>query len=383
MKGNMSGKSLATLRGPEILNALPHGAYITDRERTIIFWNRAAETIMGWSSSEVVGRTCFDNILLHVDKDGHELCGKEYCPLHRCIITGEPSAEPVLVYAKHRSGQRIPVEVSVAPIRNSEGAVVGGIELFSDLSEREQDLARARQIQGSLLESVLPPDPRVTFGIRYTSSEIVGGDFYRIEQLDEDRYAIMVADVMGHGVASALYTMLLRSMWEDGRSLLTQPAEFVAMLNRKLQTLAEESGYFATAVYLVAHVATNEIQLVRAGHPAPICRDVNGALSLLGTSQPAIGMPMEVAYTENRIRVSPGSSLILYTDGAIEAQNAAGQELGLDGLTRILNEPESQVQGLPAIDHIEESILKFSGALHPADDLTLISMTWARGNTLK
>ncbi len=81
----------------------------------------------------MVGRHCFDSLLSHVDKDGHELCGNEYCPLHRSIVTGASSGAP-LVFAKRKDGRRTPVQVTVAPIRNAAGEIIGGVEAFRDIS---------------------------------------------------------------------------------------------------------------------------------------------------------------------------------------------------------------------------------------------------------
>ena len=83
---------LTEFNAPELLNLLADGAYITDTDRRIVFWNQAAQRITGWGAAEVVGRRCQENILVHVDKDGHPLCGHEHCPLHRSIVTGQPSA---------------------------------------------------------------------------------------------------------------------------------------------------------------------------------------------------------------------------------------------------------------------------------------------------
>ena len=91
-----------------MLDALPDGAYITNCERKILFWSRAAELITGWSAPDVVGHSCSDNILIHVDKDGHQLCGKDYCPLHRAMVTGRQSTSPLLVFAQHKDGHRGP-----------------------------------------------------------------------------------------------------------------------------------------------------------------------------------------------------------------------------------------------------------------------------------
>ena len=82
----------------------------------------------------------------------------EHCPLHRSIVTGQPSAEPLLVFAQHRSGSRIPVEVTVSPVRNHAGQVIGGIEVFRDLTESVQDQLRAKEIQEMAIKCELPQD---------------------------------------------------------------------------------------------------------------------------------------------------------------------------------------------------------------------------------
>jgi PAS domain S-box-containing protein len=108
-----------------ILDSLGDGVYVTDVDRRIVYWNQAAEQITGWSMHDMVGRHCFDSLLSHVDKDGHQLCGNEYCPLHRSIVTGASSGVP-LVFAQRKDGRRTPVQVTVAPIRNAAGQVIGG-----------------------------------------------------------------------------------------------------------------------------------------------------------------------------------------------------------------------------------------------------------------
>ncbi len=150
-----------------ILHSLADGAYITDTERCLLFWNRAAERITGWDAASVVGKNCRDNILVHVDKDGHELCGKEYCPLHRAIVTNQPSEGSLLVYAQRRGGGRVPVEVTVAPLHDEAGQVNGGIEVFRDLSLLHEDLRRAQEVQAHALACELPPDRRVEIETRY------------------------------------------------------------------------------------------------------------------------------------------------------------------------------------------------------------------------
>src|SRR5579859_6066196 len=92
----------------EVLNSLPDGVYVTDTHRRILFWNQAAERITGWRKEDVVGKYCSDNVLAHLDKDGHPLCGCDLCPLHRSMVTGQPSTESMVIFAHCKSGITAP-----------------------------------------------------------------------------------------------------------------------------------------------------------------------------------------------------------------------------------------------------------------------------------
>ena len=367
---------LAVLNAAEILNALPEGAYITDVTRRILFWNKAAERITGWSAAEVIGRTCFDNILCHVDKDQHQLCGKEYCPLHRSIITGQPSEAPLLVYAKARTGLRIPVEVTVSPLRDTAGKVVGGVELFRDASEAVAEMNRAKVIQENALRCPLPEDPRISFAMRYLPRDLVGGDFYRVEHTKGSHYAVWAADVAGHGVSSALYTMQLRALWEDLRPEFARPSRIFTAMNRRVRAIAPEEGYFATAVYFSIDAATGRMTYARAGHPAPMILRADGSLQWLEEGGPALGMLDDVDYTEHQAELAPGDQLLVYTDGAVEIDDLQGHQLGLPGLQRLLG--ECLVAGVPDLEALEERLLAYSGCVHLPDDITLIRVSRPR-----
>ena len=69
-----------------VLDSINDGVYVTDSTRKIVYWGAGAERITGWQSVDVLGKHCHDGILCHVDKDGHRLCGKEHCPLHRSMV---------------------------------------------------------------------------------------------------------------------------------------------------------------------------------------------------------------------------------------------------------------------------------------------------------
>ena len=363
---------VGALEAGNLLDALPDGAYITDRNRRIVYWNKAAERITGWGRGDVVGKGCGDNILVHVDKDQHALCGHEYCPLHRSMVTDSASTAPLLVFAQSKGGSRIPVEVTVAPVRDAAGEVIGGIEIFRDMSETLDDLNRARIIQGLSLGDPPPADDRLRIDTRYVPRDLVGGDFLRVERLDDDRYAVLVADVMGHGMAAALYTMQMRSLWEEYRSLLESPPDFLAMLNRCLHVLAKGDDHFATAIHLVANAATGEVTFSMAGHDRPLVLNAEGQpLAVPGARGPCLGILPQAKFSANQARIEPGQRLLLFTDGAVEGAGADGEELGREGLARILAECASDSGG-DLLARLEEALVRFNRHIRLEDDLTLV-----------
>ncbi len=127
-----SGDSAPSIR-EKLLDSLFDGVYFVDNERRIQYWNQGAEQLTGYSASEAVGRYCFDNFLLHVDERGCALC-LTGCPLASTIADGDRREADV--YLRHKLGHRVPVTVRVAPIVDSDGRIIGAVEVFSDRTEK-------------------------------------------------------------------------------------------------------------------------------------------------------------------------------------------------------------------------------------------------------
>ena len=127
-----------------VLDQLYDGVYFVDPDRRIAYWNQSAETITGFSAAEVVGHKCADNILMHVDANGNNLC-QGSCPLAQSLADGTPRAAEV--YLHHKDGHRVPVHVRITTLRDSTGRVFGAAETFSENSTRLADLERISRLE--------------------------------------------------------------------------------------------------------------------------------------------------------------------------------------------------------------------------------------------
>lgn len=143
---------LSTEAYRKIIDNLRDGVYIVDRDRRIIYWNKAAERISGFSSEDVIGRGCADNILCHLDDTGANICRGE-CPLAATLKEGTPRDAEIFLH--HKNGHRVPVSVRITALHDQDGKVIGGVEIFSDISSKAADEQRLKELEKlALLDSL-------------------------------------------------------------------------------------------------------------------------------------------------------------------------------------------------------------------------------------
>ncbi|HNW99260.1 MAG TPA: adenylate/guanylate cyclase domain-containing protein [Bacteroidales bacterium] len=139
------------IHDPEVnllLNSIYDAVYIVDRDREILFWNEGAERITGYSKDEVLNKKCFDNILNHIDENGNLLCNS-HCPLMECILYDKKTEAKIYPLTKDK--KRLPVSTRIGPIKDTNGNIVGAIEVFRDIS-KEEDLRILQDKFSSLIK---------------------------------------------------------------------------------------------------------------------------------------------------------------------------------------------------------------------------------------
>lgn len=236
--------------------------------------------------------------------------------------------------------------------------------------ELERELELAKEVQKGFLPIKPPAIPDYSFFHYYQPASHVGGDYFDYVQLPNGQLAIIVADVVGHGVAAAL---MMAKLSAEARYCLVsnpRPAEAVTHLNQRISGLT--SDRFITMIMVVLNPATNEVIIVNAGHMAPIVRRANGQLEEPGHD--AAGLPLGVVddfeYEQATAQIEPGDLLAMYTDGINESSDPAGEMYGIDQIRRriagTLNTPE-----LVGNDIVQD-VRRFLAGRPQDDDMCLV-----------
>lgn len=136
----------------ELLDSLTDGVYFVDLKRQVTYWNKAAERLSGYTAREIMGKSCADNFLRHVDDDGNHLCVFG-CPLAATMEDGE--LREASVYMHHKFGHRVPVFVRASPMRDELGDIIGAVEIFADNSKNIDVLNEMEALRKEVLTDQL------------------------------------------------------------------------------------------------------------------------------------------------------------------------------------------------------------------------------------
>lgn len=354
----------------EVLDNLEDvGIYITDRDRRILFWNKAASRITSFSSTEIVGRTCFDNVLCHVDRHGRQLCESSVCPLALSMDHGRPVGPPTFVFGMNKEGKRIPMTVTVSPIRDRHGRVVGGMELFRDASAEVHDLELAQTIQRSWLPQAEQTARWPFLGYACCMSQMVGGDLVRLFPGKGGTVAGLLVDVSGHGVSSAMLTGVIVSLLLPLEGTVSRPAEILRHLARTCPQKVLASHYFSGQAF-VLDPQTGRLWLGNAGHPYPVILDEGGHGRFFEVRGDLIGLHDKSCFAEAEIDLT-GQRLVMYSDGLTEAPDPRRHRLGekrfLDLCRRAARLPPEQLARA-----LVDEVFAFTNSTDPEDDMTVL-----------
>lgn len=236
----------------------------------------------------------------------------------------------------------------------------------------EHELAIAHDIQMAMLPRDRPQRPEVAVAGYLQPAQSVGGDLYDFV-LDGDRVWFIVGDVAGKGVAAALYMAVAKTLFRATTAGATCVEDVVSRMNRELSR-DNERQTFVTAVIGSLDLRSGDVSLVDAGHVPVLVAEASGRVEAAALEKClTLGVLADHAYVESRLRLSPGSTLFLHTDGVTDARNSAGAQFGADRLLQAI--AASAAQGPDAIvAGVTASIGRFESGAPPEDDVTMLAV---------
>ncbi|MEE9911902.1 MAG: SpoIIE family protein phosphatase [Deltaproteobacteria bacterium] len=280
------------------------------------------------------------------------------------------------------------VKSTIIPIvtANALGIGVYGFIMTNLLKERalekakltmEGELSVAREIQMSLVPKTFPPVPlRDEFSLFATlePAREVGGDLYDFYFVEDNRFFFMIGDVSGKGVPAALFMAVSRTVMKAKM----QPGDvglgpIVSDVNR---TLCEgnDASMFVTAFCGFLDAATGDVTYVNAGHNPPVIVKADGsAFYLEVTANVPLGVLDDKAFSEEKLRLEPGDTLVLYTDGVTEATNRQKDFFTDARLLGVLG-GTNRISARGIVEKTIAAVHQFAAGAAPADDITLLAL---------
>ncbi len=243
----------------------------------------------------------------------------------------------------------------------------------------QDDLSRARSVQEQLLPdlSSMPLSDRLDWAGAFLPESEVGGDYFDVHAIDENRVAILFCDVSGHGMSAAFVTAILNTAFLGWVEEAREITDFVHRLNRRV-CASTPTDSFAAVFAAVYDLENEQIEYVNSGHnPEPwiVPADPAKPIRRLDDSRGLLMGVDEELFTVGlqRKTLGRGDAIVLATDGIIEATDRAGQMFGKDRLEQLLARTRGQ-----GPQHVVEQIVaeteKFTDGREPADDRTILAM---------
>lgn len=256
-----------------IVELLPVGVYIVGLDRRIAFWNRAAEEITGYLSQEVIGRPCHEELLVHCGARGTPICSSAGCLLTCALRDGKPT--DATLFARHKDGHRIPVNVHSIPLSNAEGRIIGVAELF----QRQETQSELHWTGGTV---TLSPDglhgPSIIATETYLGSKLKSPEglaVFLVELREQQAMAKQrgwemvhtMTRTMVHTITDLLPTPHFLGRWHGDRFLIVVPGsteESFSALHEELEGIGNSCSVTWWGDKLKAEVSVRGV-LLHAG----------------------------------------------------------------------------------------------------------------------
>jgi sigma-B regulation protein RsbU (phosphoserine phosphatase) len=242
----------------------------------------------------------------------------------------------------------------------------------------EQQLEVANSIQQSFMPQHFPTSAEKQFAVwaKNIPARTIGGDFFDfIEFPTDQQLGVIIGDVSGKGIPAALYMARLVSDFRFFSQANNSPAACFTTINNSLVRRSRR-GFFVTAIYLLLDVTTGMLSITNGGHLPPLWyQQQDEKVSWLENNvEIPLGISSNIDFSSFQLQLNHGDSIVLYTDGIIEAKNRAGKQFTRERLINCFQKQWEHPR--PMIQNILDEIKMFSSGAPQHDDITILALTW-------
>ena len=349
-----------------IVETAGEGFLFMDTGLRIIDVNQAFCRMIVYTREEIIGRNLLDLVIEKyrpfLAANREDLLNRNYYQFECGLISDTGSAVPVLIHGNS--------------LFDDGGVLIGNIAFVTNMAEHKKALVLAGEFQKTMLPQEAPVINGLDVSGKNISCDEIGGDYFDFlirPEAPERRLTVVVGDVSGHGVDSALLMTTARAFLRMRNSRPGAPGDIVADMNRHLSEDIYETGKFMTLFYLTVDLDKKRLEWVRAGHEPAWLYDPreDSFLELKGPGI-ALGLDEEYAYPSNhKDDLKAGQLLIVGTDGIWESHNKAGEMFGKKRFQDTVR--RHAASGAEAIiDAVLNDHRLFTQDARPEDDITLV-----------
>jgi sigma-B regulation protein RsbU (phosphoserine phosphatase) len=349
-----------------IVETAGEGFILMDEDLTIIDVNEAYCRLLGYSREEILGKTPIDLATEEYRQfmlaNREEILAKEYRQFEGTMVA--------------KDGRHVPILVHGSTLRGDQGEIIGNMAFVTDMTEHKKALALAGEVQKSLLPQSKPDVHGLDVAGRNVSCDEIGGDYFDFlwrRENPDGPFSVVVGDITGHGVDSALLMTSARAFLRMRASQPGTMSEIVTAMNNHLTRDVLETGRFMTLFYLTVDPQKDHINWVRAGHDPAILYDPqqDNFTELKGNGL-ALGVDDAIQYTENRRDgLTNGQIIAIGTDGIWEAFNKRGKMFGKARFKDIIRQ-NARAGADDILNAVYSEINQFIEGRKTEDDITLV-----------
>ena len=349
-----------------IVETAGEGFILMDEDLKITEVNDAYCHMLGYSRAEILGKTpmdlATDEFRQFMFNNREELLAREYREFEGTV--------------QAKDGRHVPILVHGNTLRGDEGKVIGNMAFITDMTEHKKALALAAEVQKSLLPQGKPDVRGLDIAGRNVSCDEIGGDYFDFlwrRENPDGPFSVVVGDITGHGVDSALLMTAARAFLRMRASQPGTLSEIITAMNRHLTRDVLETGRFMTLFYLTVDPKQDRIDWVRAGHdPAILYDPQQDTFEELKGQGMALGLNHAFNYAENhRKGLTNGQIIAIGTDGIWEAFNRKGKMFGKQRFKDIIRQ-NARAGADDILNAVYNEVNKFTEGQKSEDDITLV-----------